>query len=47
MHMIIAALEYAQFTNNDIYLAYIDLQIAFGSVDHVRLLSTHGRSKIP
>ena len=37
--MLIAALEDAQFTNQDIYLLYIDFKNAFGSIDHARLLA--------
>ena len=37
--MIIAALEDAKLTNKDIYLTYIDLRNAFGSIDHARLLA--------
>lgn len=36
--MIIAALEDAHLTSNDIYLAYFDFRNAFGLVDHSRLL---------
>ena len=36
---LIAALEDAQFTNQDIYLLYIDFKNAFGSIDHARLLA--------
>ena len=32
------ALEDARFTNQDIYISYIDLKNAFGSIDHARLL---------
>ena len=37
--LLIAALEDAQFTNQDIYLLYIDIKNAFGSIDHARLLA--------
>lgn len=37
--MIIATLEDAHLTNNDIYLAYFDFWNAFGLVDHARLLA--------
>jgi hypothetical protein len=36
---LIAALEDAKFTTQDIYLLYIDFTNAFGSIDHVRLLA--------
>ena len=36
---LIAALEDAQFTSQDIYLLYIDFKNAFGSIDHARLLA--------
>ena len=36
---IIATLEDAKLTNNDIYLAYIDFENTFGSMDHARLLA--------
>ena len=34
--MIVAAPKDARFTNEDIYLAYIDFKYAFGSVDHAK-----------
>lgn len=37
--MVIAALEDAQLTNNNIYLTYINFINAFGSIDHVRILA--------
>ena len=36
---IIATLENACLTNNDIYITYIDFRNAFGSIDHARLLA--------
>ena len=39
LQTIIAALEDARFTNQDIYVLYIDLKNAFGSIDHARLLA--------
>jgi hypothetical protein len=39
LQLLIAALEDAKFTNQDIYLLYIDFKNAFGSLDHVRLLT--------
>ena len=36
---IIAVLEDAKLTTQDIYLTYIDLRNAFGSIDHARLLA--------
>jgi hypothetical protein len=38
IQMIIAALEDARLTANDIYLTYIDFHNVFGSIDHARLL---------
>ena len=38
LQLLIAAVEDAQFTNQDIYLLYIDFKNAFGSIDHARLL---------
>lgn len=35
---LVAVLEDAQFTKQDIYLLYIDFKYAFGSIDHARLL---------
>ena len=35
----IVALEDAKFSKQDIYLLYIDFTIAFGSIDHARLLA--------
>lgn len=37
--MIIATLEDIKFTNNNIYLTYIDFKNAFGSIDHARFLA--------
>lgn len=37
--MVIAALEDARLTNNNIYLTYINFINDFGSIDHVRLLA--------
>ena len=39
LQILIAALEDARFTNQDIYLLYIDFKNAFGSLDHARLLA--------
>ena len=39
LQLLIASLEDAQFTNQDIYLLYIDFKNAFGSIDHARLLA--------
>jgi hypothetical protein len=39
LQLLIAALEDARFTNQNIYLLYIDFKNAFGSLDHVRLLA--------
>ena len=39
LQTIIAALEDARFTNQDIYVLYIDFKNAFGSIDHARLLA--------
>ena len=39
LQLLIAALEDARFTNQDIYILYIDLKNAFGSIDHTRLLA--------
>ena len=36
IQMIVAAPKDARFTNEDIYLAYIDFKYAFGSVDHAK-----------
>ena len=38
IQMIIAALEDARLTIQDIYLIYIDFRNAFGFIDHARLL---------
>ena len=38
LQLLIAALEDARFTNQDIYLLYIDFKNAFGSFCHARLL---------
>ena len=37
--LLTATLEDARFTNQDIYLLYIDFKNAFGSLDHARLLA--------
>ena len=37
LQLIIATLEDAKFTNQDIYLLYMDFKNAFGSLDHARL----------
>ena len=39
LQLLIAALKYAKFTNQDIYLLYIDFKNAFGSLNHTRLLA--------
>ena len=39
LQLLIAALEDAQLTTQDIYLLYIDFKNAFGSIDHARLLA--------
>jgi hypothetical protein len=39
LQLLIAALEDARFTNQDIYLLYIEFKNAFGSLDHARLLA--------
>ena len=39
LQILIAALEDARFTNQDIYILYIDFKNAFGSIDHARLLA--------
>ena len=39
LQLLITVLKDAQFTNQDIYLIYIDFKNAFGSIDHTRLLS--------
>ena len=39
LQLLIAALEDARFTNQDIYILYIDLKNAFGSIDHARFLA--------
>ena len=39
IQLLIAALEDARLTNQDIYLLYIDFKNAFGSIDHARLLA--------
>ena len=39
LQLLIAALEDAIFTNQDIYIIYIDFKNAFGSIDHARLLA--------
>jgi hypothetical protein len=39
LQTLIAALEDARFTNQDIYILYIDFKNAFGSIDHARLLA--------
>ena len=39
LQLLIAALEDAQFTTQDIYLLYIDFKNASGSIDHTRLLA--------
>ena len=39
LQLLIAALEDARFTNQYIYILYIDLKNVFGSIDHARLLA--------
>ena len=39
LQLLIATLEDARFTNQDVYILYIDFKNAFGSLDHARLLS--------
>ena len=39
LQLLIAAVEDARFTNQDIYILYIDFKNAFGSLDHARLLA--------
>ena len=39
LQLLITTLEDAQFTNQDIYLLYIDFKKAFGSIDHAWLLA--------
>jgi hypothetical protein len=39
LQLLIAALEDARFTNQNIYLLYIDFKNAFGSLDYARLLA--------
>ena len=39
LQTLISALEDVRFTNQDIYILYIDLKNAFGSIDHARLLA--------
>ena len=39
LQTLISALEDARFTNQNIYLLYIDFKNAFGSIDHARLLT--------
>ena len=39
LQLLIAALEDARFTNQDIYILYINFKNAFGSIDHTRLLA--------
>ena len=39
IQLLIAALEDARLTNQDIYILYIDFKNAFGSIDHARLLA--------
>ena len=38
LQLLIAALEDVRFTNQDIYLLYIDFKNSFGSIDHAHLL---------
>ena len=39
LQLLIATLEDAKYTNQDIYILYIDFKNAFGSLDHARLLA--------
>jgi hypothetical protein len=39
LQLLIAALEDARFTNQDIYILYIDFKNAFGSIYHARFLA--------
>jgi hypothetical protein len=39
LQVLIAALEDTRFTNQDVYILYIDFKNAFGSIDHARLLA--------
>ena len=39
LQVLIVALEDARFTNQDIYILYIDFKNVFGSIDHARLLT--------
>ena len=39
LQLLIAALEDAQFTNQDIYLLYVEFENAFGSIYHTWLLA--------
>ena len=39
LQLLIAALEYARLTNQDIYILYIDFKNTFGSIDQARLLA--------
>jgi hypothetical protein len=39
IQILIATLEDARLTNQDIYILYIDFKNAFGSIDHARLLA--------
>jgi hypothetical protein len=39
LQLLIATLEDARLTNQDIYILYIDFKNAFGSIDHARLLA--------
>jgi hypothetical protein len=39
IQLIIATLEDAKYTKQDIYILYIDFRNAFGSIDHARLLT--------
>jgi hypothetical protein len=39
LQTLIVALEDSRFTQQDIYLLYIDFKNAFGSIDHARLLA--------
>jgi hypothetical protein len=39
IQMLLSTLEDAKYTNQDIYILYIDFKNAFGSIDHARLLA--------
>ena len=47
IQLVIAALEDAKFSKQDIYLLYIDFTNAFGSIDHARLLAIMADLRYP